>query len=102
TEAWEISLAQVYVAAGATEIEAADITDERDDEDVCGMIVPGRVPVVDVRAFGAKGDGATNDVSAFNAAMNSLPNGGIVLVPPGTYLLGSGLTIREKIALVGA
>lgn len=33
---WELSLAQVYVAAGATSISAANITDERSNETVCG------------------------------------------------------------------
>ena len=34
----QISLAQVYVKAGATVITAADITDERPDESVCGIV----------------------------------------------------------------
>ncbi|WP_292485590.1 hypothetical protein [Methanohalobium sp.] len=34
---WEISLAQIYVAAGATEITNSDITDERDDGFLCGL-----------------------------------------------------------------
>jgi len=37
-EIYEISLARLSVAAGATEITAEDVTDERDDADVCGMI----------------------------------------------------------------
>ena len=39
-EYYEISLAQVYITAAATEILADDITDEREDEDVCGLIAP--------------------------------------------------------------
>ena len=35
---YELSLAQVSVAAGATDITGADITDERDDDTVCGRI----------------------------------------------------------------
>lgn len=38
---YEISLAKVYVAAGATEIFAANITDERLDESVCGLMRDG-------------------------------------------------------------
>jgi hypothetical protein len=37
---YEISLAQVYVRVGATEILATDITDERPNEDVCGAALP--------------------------------------------------------------
>lgn len=36
---WELSLAQVYVDANATQIGDGDITDERDDEDLCGNSV---------------------------------------------------------------
>lgn len=38
----------------------------------------------DVKAFGAKGDGATDDSAAFQAAVNAVGNG-TLLVPPGTY-----------------
>lgn len=34
---YEISLAQVYVSAGTTTIGDEDITDERDDDNVCGV-----------------------------------------------------------------
>lgn len=39
-EVYEISLAQVYVAAGATIITNQNITDERANESVCGAIMP--------------------------------------------------------------
>ncbi len=39
-EIYEISLAQVYIAAGATAITAANITDERGDENTCGVVLP--------------------------------------------------------------
>ena len=35
---WELSLAQIAVAANATAISQADITDERNDSDVCGYV----------------------------------------------------------------
>lgn len=34
----QISLARIYIKAGATEITAADITDERLDSSVCGLV----------------------------------------------------------------
>jgi hypothetical protein len=37
---WELSLAQVYVAAGATQILDANITDERFNSVLCGLSVP--------------------------------------------------------------
>ena len=35
---WELSLAQIYIAAGATEITQAEITDERADTSLCGYV----------------------------------------------------------------
>jgi len=40
SEIYEISLAQVLIRAGASVIEEADITDERADDTVCGLIAP--------------------------------------------------------------
>lgn len=37
-DVWELSLAQIAVAANATAISQADITDERNDSDVCGYV----------------------------------------------------------------
>ena len=45
---------------------------------------------INVKAFGATGDGVTNDAPAFAAAWAALkPVGGCLLIPPGTYLLNS-------------
>ncbi|MCC6765087.1 MAG: hypothetical protein IT293_10530 [Deltaproteobacteria bacterium] len=53
-----------------------------DDGEVAGP------PVVDVRAFGARGDGRTDDTDAVRRALLAVPpGGGTVIVPPGTYLL---------------
>jgi hypothetical protein len=65
---------------------------------------PPHVPVaVDVTDHGAVGDGVTDDVAAFNAAVRAVgeQGGGTVLVPPGTYHLSgpifmhwSGVVLR--------
>ena len=50
---------------------------------------------VNVKTYGAVGDGVTNDTAAFNAALKSLAEagGGMCLVPKGTYLISaSGMT----------
>ncbi len=47
SQIYEISLAQVYIAAGTTSISQIDITDERDNIDVCGKAVPYYVPTND-------------------------------------------------------
>ncbi len=56
----------------------------------CRSVHPGKISV-NVRDLGAKGDGATKDTAAFQAALDSCTNhgGGIVTVPAGTYLIGS-------------
>lgn len=44
--------------------------------------------LVDVRRFGAKGDGQSEDTAAVLDAMSTLPeSGGVLYFPPGTYLL---------------
>lgn len=49
--------------------------------------------LANVRDFGAKGDGTTNDAAAIQAALDAVPTtaptGGIVFLPPGTYNLGT-------------
>jgi parallel beta-helix repeat protein len=50
---------------------------------------------VNVKTYGAVGDGVTNDTAAFNAALKSLATagGGVCLVPKGTYIISaSGFT----------
>lgn len=54
--------------------------------------------VVNVKNFGAKGDGVTNDAPAFARAVAAIPaSGGTLMVPSGQYLLSSaGLAISSK------
>lgn len=42
--------------------------------------------LLDVKRFGAVGDGSTEDTPALQAAISACPEGGTVLVPAGTYL----------------
>lgn len=48
---------------------------------------------VNVLDFGATGDGVTDDKQAIVDALTSLPNGGTVIFPPGTYLVSSQITL---------
>ncbi len=55
-----------------------------------GCVSPSRAPL-NVRTFGATGDGATKDTAAFQKALDACAaaGGGEVLVPAGDYLIGS-------------
>jgi hypothetical protein len=59
--------------------------------------------VVNVKDFGAKGDGTTDDTAAIQAAVNSLSlTGGTVFFPTGKFLVNSTVTISVRgISLVG-
>lgn len=62
----------------------------------------------DVRLYGATGDGVTNDAAAIQAAINAaaalgLTARGHVVIPAGTYYLGTtGLTVPDYVVLRGA
>lgn len=57
---------------------------------------------LNVRDFGAKGDGVSDDTAAFQKAMDSLGKaGGIVHVPVGNYLIKSHLTVPWNVTLEG-
>jgi len=51
-------------------------------------------------AYGAKGDGVTDDTAAIQAAINACPAGGVVRFRQGTYKI-TGLTISKGITLQG-
>jgi len=55
---------------------------------------------VNVRDFGAAGDGAKLETAALQAALDACADrsGGVVLVPPGVYLTGS-LQLRSRVKL---
>lgn len=50
--------------------------------------------VVNVKDFGAKGDGVANDTTAIQAAITAVASGGRVVFPPGNYLV-SPMTISN-------
>lgn len=56
-----------------------------------------------VAAFGAVGDGVTDDTAAIQNAINSAraANGGSVLLPAGSYVCSSTITLKQGVNLVG-
>ena len=57
--------------------------------------------VVNVKAFGAKGDGVSDDAAAINSAMMA-GAGRAIYFPPGTYLVSTSIHVPSNTALYGA
>lgn len=58
--------------------------------------------VLNVKDFGAAGNGSTDDTAALQAAINALPAaGGQAFIPAGTYVVSAPLVLREGTNLVG-
>jgi hypothetical protein len=67
-----------------------------------GLPRSGALPTFDVRSFGAAGNGRQNDTPAFNSAIAAAnqAGGGIVEVPPGTYLAGASIHMLSNVTLL--
>lgn len=69
-------------------------------EDITSVFLRDILAVVDVRDFGAVGDGVTDDSDAFDAA-NAAANGRTILVPEGTFRLEQSVTFDELVKFEG-
>jgi hypothetical protein len=58
--------------------------------------------MADVRAWGARGDGRSDDTHAIQAALDSLPDGGLCYLPRGDYLVTRGVRPHSATTLCGA
>lgn len=85
---WLAAAASVAASAGAGFLAAKSSAAE--PEKLISSGSPG-VRVYDIRDFGAKGDGVTLDTAALQAAIDACNNdqGGTVLVPAGTFVIGT-------------
>lgn len=73
----------------------------QDVQDAVGFL---RSAALNAFAYGAKGDGSTDDRAAIQAALDAAAaaGGGVVYLPAGTYIINKYLTIGSKVRLVGA
>lgn len=74
--------------------------DDIEIEDITSAFLRTMMDWVDVRDFGAVGDGETDDTAAFLAA-DAAAAGREILVPAGTYLLGQSVTLNAKVRFEG-
>ena len=59
--------------------------------------------VVNVRDYGATGNGITDDAKAIQAAVAAVTGtGGTVYFPPGTYTVGTAIVPANNVALIGS
>lgn len=74
---------------------AASLTNAQINKQTWGGIL------YNVKAYGAKGDGLTDDTVAIQSAINAAAvNGGDTFFPSGTYV-ASGITLKSQVNLVG-
>jgi hypothetical protein len=58
--------------------------------------------IVNVKAYGAAGDGAADDTAEIQAAIDSVAaTGGVVYFPVGSYKLSAALTVYSNLTLIG-
>ncbi|SMX45435.1 right-handed parallel beta-helix repeat-containing protein [Octadecabacter ascidiaceicola] len=74
--------------------------DDIEIEDITGAFLRDMLGVVDVRDYGAVGDGVTDDSAAFEAADNDA-DGREVLITKGTYFLGDSVTFVNQVRFEG-
>lgn len=66
-----------------------------------GMLRDKGSAIYDVKAYGAVGDGTTNDITAIQNAVNAAntAGGGHVYFPPGTYKINSSIEAKSNVTL---
>lgn len=74
--------------------------DDLQIEDVTGVFLRDMINVVDVRDFGAVGDGATDCSAAFEAA-DQAAEGRKILVPAGVYSLSNSVSLNSPVEFEG-
>lgn len=74
--------------------------DDIEINNVTNLFLADIVSTVDVRDYGAIGNGTTDDTAAFEAA-NAAANGRTVLIPEGTFLLNGDVTFDTPVKFVG-
>jgi hypothetical protein len=99
--AWPLTVNHAHVGLDFTGPNGAMLrVDDLVVEDITGAFLRDMMAQVDVRDYGAKGNGTTNDAPAFVAA-DAAAGGREVLVPKGTYLLDGDVTFQNPVRFEG-
>jgi hypothetical protein len=94
---WGEDVAYAHIGLDLTGSNGAAVrVDDIIIEDVTGAYLRDMMDWVDVRDFGAVGDGVTDDRAAFEAA-DAAAGGRTLLVPEGVFHIGANLTLHTDI-----
>ncbi|MFJ6559985.1 glycosyl hydrolase family 28-related protein [Streptomyces sp. NPDC091412] len=64
--------------------------------------LPKQLDWLNVKSYGAAGDGTTDDTATLQAAINAAAAGNVVYLPAGTYKLTAALVLPSNVTLMGA
>jgi hypothetical protein len=84
--------------------EGVYVAPSSDASGASGAWVRREADPLNVRWFGAKGDGIADDTAAIQAAVNyigNLPNGGGLYIPTGRYVTSAAITLCKYITVTG-
>lgn len=99
--AWNNTVAHAHIGLDLTGPNGGVVRiDDIEIEDITSAYLRDMMDWVDVRDFGAVGDGVADDTAAFQAAENAA-NGRSVLVSKGTYKLTDHVTFNERVRFEG-
>jgi hypothetical protein len=99
--AWGTAAVYAHIGLDLTGANGGVVrVDDLEVEDVTSVFIRDMLDMVDVRDYGAIGNGVANDVAAFLAA-DAAAAGRTILVSKGTYSLPGNLTINSPIRFQG-
>ena len=99
--------ADVEIAQGPASTESGGfldrVVDTKTGTTIFGLTTTGSAvgPFINVKDFGARGDNATDDTVAIQAAVNACPAGGTVFFPYGTYVISTAINVPTAMTLQG-